>query len=168
MVWTVFRPRVFDPEVMTMKIAGPDDWKTHPLPECRAVVEVDQRYGDDEMSRIRRGLIPEVMEDKWFAYWADDRLHFHRSWTGICVYIVHFESDERGGRAVRVEVNADPEQWRDPVPGEEGPLALSLIEMLLLGCPLRPSVETEEEALQLWQLIGRASLGEGPSGDERD
>ena len=23
------------------------------------------------------------MEDKWFIYWKDDALFFHRSWTGL-------------------------------------------------------------------------------------
>ena len=31
-------------------------------------------------------------EDKWFIYWENDTLFFHRSWTGVCVYIVRFTS----------------------------------------------------------------------------
>ena len=37
------------------------------------------------MDQIRAGHIPEMMEDKWFIYWQDDRLFFHRSWTGYCI-----------------------------------------------------------------------------------
>lgn len=30
------------------------------------------------------------MEDKWFSYFEDNKLYIHRSWTGICIYIVEF------------------------------------------------------------------------------
>jgi len=33
------------------------------------------------------GLVPEEIEDKWFIYWEDDTLFFHRSWTGNCIYV---------------------------------------------------------------------------------
>ena len=45
------------------------------------------------MDHIRQGMIPEVMEDKWFIYWKDDALFFHRSWTGFCIYVVRFAAD---------------------------------------------------------------------------
>ena len=51
------------------------------------------------------------MEDKWFIYFENETLFFHRSWTGYCIYQVRFAQDENGFRAVSVEINRDPEQY---------------------------------------------------------
>ncbi len=41
---------------------------------------------DQEFQRIKLGYIPVQMEEKWFAFFEDGCLHFHRSWTGIEIY----------------------------------------------------------------------------------
>ena len=76
-----------------MRIAVPSAWKTKDLPARRASVTLDREFSRKEMDHIRQGVIPEVMEDKWFIYWNDDALFFHRSWTGFCIYVVRFAAD---------------------------------------------------------------------------
>lgn len=49
-----------------------------------------------EYARLSLGLIPEEMEDKWFIYLEDNKLYCHRSWTGLCAYIVEFAPCEEG------------------------------------------------------------------------
>lgn len=39
-------------------------------------------FSESEFARLRKGLIPRQMEDKWFIYFEDPYLFFHRSWTG--------------------------------------------------------------------------------------
>jgi hypothetical protein len=39
-----------------------------------------------EFARLRAGLIPQQMEDKWFIYYEEPHLFLHRSWTGAPVY----------------------------------------------------------------------------------
>lgn len=70
---------------MTAKRAVATDWNTKPLPEQRTTFALDRVFSPNEMDRIRAGLIPDVMEDKWFIYWRDKALYLHRSWTGNCV-----------------------------------------------------------------------------------
>ena len=45
---------------------------------------LDRVFSQEDMDRIRRGVVPETMDDKWFIYWTEDALYFHRSWTGCC------------------------------------------------------------------------------------
>ena len=39
-----------------------------------------------EFERIQWGYIPVQMEEKWFAYFDNNWLHFHRSWTGYEIF----------------------------------------------------------------------------------
>ena len=47
---------------------------------------LDRVFSPQDMDRIRRGVVPEAMEDKWFIYWKEGMLFFQRSWTGFCIY----------------------------------------------------------------------------------
>jgi hypothetical protein len=62
------------------------DWQTEPMPEQRARIDLDLRFTRREMAKIKRGVIPEEMEDKWFIFFENDTLFCQRSWAGFCVY----------------------------------------------------------------------------------
>lgn len=91
-------------EIMT-RMARSADWKTTPLPECRIEIPLDLFFEEEEAERLQRGLNPEEMEDRWFIYWEGDALYCHRSWTGICMFVVHFERRGAVWLAVKAEVN---------------------------------------------------------------
>jgi hypothetical protein len=43
-----------------------------------------------------KGLIPRAMEDKWYIYFENDCLYFHRSWTGLeilCAEIIREDGE---------------------------------------------------------------------------
>jgi 8-oxo-dGTP diphosphatase len=83
------------------------DWKTKPMPEQHAAFVLDRSFSDAEMAALRRGNVPQAMEDKWFWYMEGATLWAHRSWTGYCIYWIDFGED--GHHAVTV--NRDPEQY---------------------------------------------------------
>jgi hypothetical protein len=149
------------------RIAKRSDWKTEPLPERNATIPLDRAFTRDEMERIRRGLVPEQMEDKWFVFWEDDTLHLHRSWTGACISVVRFATLEDGGaRMVEARVNRDPEQYKETSDAKDSSTILSLVKVLLLRDPPEPPADggdPTDAALRNWSLMGRASLGEHPS-----
>ena len=116
-----------------MRPARRDDWTTHPLPEQHIVLGADWRYTPDEARRMRLGLIPEVMEDKWFIYHADGRLHFHRSWTGFCIYEVELIEDGAHLRLGEIRVSRDMDQYRKTSVEHDLQLLRFLIDRLLLG-----------------------------------
>ena len=91
----------------TTGAARRDDWKTEPMPERREIFVLNRSFSDAEMNALRRGNVPQSMEDKWFWYMEDFTLWAHRSWTGSCIYRIDFKED---GNHV-VTVNRDPEQY---------------------------------------------------------
>lgn len=148
-----------------MRPATRDDWKTSPMPAARTTVRLDRAFGDDEMSRIREGLVPDQMEDKWFVFWEKDLLHFHRSWSGVCIYVVRFHVDEHGYRMIEAEVNRDPEQYAQTSDEFDARLIHYLIDVLLLRHEATYPDEDDfvpRDPLAMWSLVGRASVGEHP------
>ena len=62
-----------------------DDWKTSEFSKPKTI-KVNFRITESQYAKIRFGLLPLQMEDKWFAYFDDGHIHFHRSWTGAKIY----------------------------------------------------------------------------------
>ena len=73
------------------KVAVRESWKTEPLPELRERLPFEATYSNKEYMLLVAGLIPEEMEDHWFIFFKEPWLYFHRSWTGICVYMLRLE-----------------------------------------------------------------------------
>jgi hypothetical protein len=120
------------------------------------------------MRRIRRGVVPEEMEDKWFVYWQDDSLFFHRSWTGFCIYVVRFIGEGDSCKMVTADLNRDPEQHAPATDAMEARMISYLIDVLLLRqASVFPSDEpgSDKEVMMQWTQVGRAMLGEHPKGD---
>ena len=144
------------------------EWKTESLPSKRITISLDRCFSQQEMERIRNGLVPEKMEDKWFIYWKDETLYFHRSWTGFCIYIVRFVVDGDKFRMIQADVNRDPEQYKETSEERDAELISYLVDMLLLHKQtVFPSDElsAEKQTLMIWSQIGRAMLGEQPDRD---
>jgi hypothetical protein len=87
--------------------ANASSWNITPMPEAHDVVAADRPYPGADIERIRQGCVPEEMSEKWFIYWQDDVLHFHRSWTGLCVYQARFEPMADGMRMVELRMNRE-------------------------------------------------------------
>ena len=90
------------------RVARHGDWKTEPMPELHETFVLSRSFSDEEKNTLRRGHVPQAMEDKWFRYMEGETLWAHRSWTGYCIYRIDFKED--GNHAVTV--NRDPEQYR--------------------------------------------------------
>ena len=84
------------------------DWKTEPMPQQNETFVLRRSFSDEEMDVLRRGHIPQAMEDKWFWYMEGSVLWAHRSWTGHCIYRIDFNEDNNH----LVTVNRDPKQYR--------------------------------------------------------
>ena len=89
------------------KIAEKDDWKTTEMPEEHERFILHRHFNDLQMEALRRGHIPEEMEDKWFWYMEGNTLYAHRSWTGFCIYRIDFRPDDNH----LVTVSRDEEQY---------------------------------------------------------
>ncbi|WP_457598883.1 hypothetical protein [Hydrogenimonas sp.] len=116
-----------------MEKARPAYCKARELPSKRTTVYLDRTFSPQEMERIRRGLVSMGAEEKWFIYWRDDRLFFHHSWTGYCIYIVYFSAEGNGNyRMIKADVNRDPEQYKETGDERDAKLISVLIDAFLL------------------------------------
>ena len=89
------------------KIADRKDWKTLEMPPKHDTFVLHRSFNSNQMKTLRRGNIPQEMEDKWFWFMEGDTLFAHRSWTGFCIYRIDFKPDDNH----IVTVNRDPEQY---------------------------------------------------------
>jgi hypothetical protein len=124
------------------RVAQQNHWKTLDLPEQHVAISVDRVFSDREMQLIKLGLIPQEMEEKWFAYFSEDRLYLHRSWTGFCIYVVRFEKRDEQYIARELLLNRDRSQYRQTDDFDDAEDVFGLIDHLLLHPRnLRPEFE---------------------------
>ncbi|MBI4760169.1 MAG: hypothetical protein ACOYYF_13050 [Chloroflexota bacterium] len=113
-----------------VEIADRNSLKTLPLPRQRAKLNFVRTFTEQEFDCLAHGLIPKSMDDKWFIFMENDVLSFHRSWTGVCIYQVHF--DKRHA-ITAVWVNRDVQQYKETDNEYDQRLLNFLIDNLLLG-----------------------------------
>jgi hypothetical protein len=148
-----------------MKIAVSTDWKTKRLPAKQTTVLLDRSFNSEEMGKIKKGLIPQQMEDKWFIYYDSGKLFFHRSWTGFCLYVVSFVEDGQNGSMTKADINRNPIQYTETNDEKDIKMISFLIDILLLHHPAKfPTDEasSDKRLLMEWSFVGRAMLGKHP------
>ena len=111
---------------MNEHIAVKADWKTQEMPIMHARFTLERHFSPEGMETLRRGFIPQSMDDKWFMYMEGQTLYAHRSWTGHCIYMLTFRE---GSDVIDVTVNRDREQYTCVSIDDD----IQLLQ-LLLGC----------------------------------
>jgi len=135
----------------TVSAATRGDWKTQPMPAERITQKVERVYAAAEAERIRFGSLPWQMEDKWFIFFEDGKLYFHRSWTGLCMFVMHFREDGDALVAHRLDIN------QEHADADSEALAFYLIEALLLDRPGDMPGAEPGNPMKEWSVMGRAS-----------
>jgi len=126
-----------------------EDWKTQPMPEGKITREINRFYSAGDAGMIRHGSMPEQMEDKWFIFYEDGKLFFHRSWTGLCVFVMHFREQGDALVANRLDIN------KETADADSENLAFHLVEVLLLDRP--GSMPGNGNPMKEWAVMGRAA-----------
>lgn len=106
-----------------------DYWlsKVQPLGSSRIEVAYERTFTAAETQRLRAGVWPESMDDKWIVYLGESSLDFWRSWTGHCIFSLPVRSVADGVSVGPLLVTADRTQYRRTSDAED----LQLIERLL-------------------------------------
>ncbi len=114
--------------------AGRDSWKDLTfLSDKKNRISLGREFSKKEFEKISFGLIPLDMDDKWFVFLEENILYFHRSWTGKCIYEIHFQSENEVFKASEVWANRDAEQYKETNNEYDEKLLVFLVENLLLG-----------------------------------
>ena len=107
------------------------DWKTLDMPEATARLDVERVFSRDDFARLRFGVVPRSMEDKWFVFFESPWLHVHRSWTGSCVYQVRFIASAAGVEIAEAIANREAGQYGESDPDADARRLLSLLESVV-------------------------------------
>ena len=67
-----------------------------PMPAQRARFELERVFTADERKLLELGLLPQSMDDHWFAFFEDGWFRCHRSWSGVCRYMLKIEDHADG------------------------------------------------------------------------
>ena len=108
-------------------------WANAPMPEKRSRLALRREFTEGEYESLRRGLIPEQMEDRWFIFLEGETLYFHRSWTGYCIFQLTLTRAGEKYAAGDALVNRDAGQYGGTDDVYDGRLLTYLIDNLLLG-----------------------------------
>lgn len=131
-------------------IAFKQDHLNLPLPRSRESLGLLRHFNHAEFILIRKGFIPDSMDDKWFIYFDPVRfeLRMHRSWTGFCIYALRFREDSEGVEISESWVNRKSKQYSSTDTRYDAEVASGLIDVFLLGrerdFPSESNSETNE------------------------
>jgi hypothetical protein len=147
-------------------------WKHLPAPLEREDLAFEALFTEAEAVAIRRGLVPEAMEDKWFIYFADGWLNFHRSWTGALIYALRLDDTPSGTTVSESWVNRCASQYAGTDTAYDRQLVRFLIDALLLkkkdvSFPMPSGTDGAAPGVVQHHHVGRA-YPEHPSEDDRE
>lgn len=108
-----------------------ESWTALPYDGAFRSVPCAEAFSPDEYAQLQKGLVPEVMEDKWFVFFEAPFLYFHRSWTRELVYRVRFDASVRGARVAEALASGHTSLVHGPE--WEGALVAFLLRGLVLG-----------------------------------
>ena len=120
---------------MGPNVATRDSWKTIEPDEGLVEFDYSDEFSTSDYEIIKKGLVPEAMEDKWFIYYEHPLLFFHRSWTGDLVYRVTLESDEDTVRVSRAELS---------LKYSDNPVHVKMMQWVFRGVLLQQNIEFPE------------------------
>lgn len=112
-------------------IATRNSWKNQPLPASHKSLEFDRILSQAEFDQVRKGFIPTQMEDRWFVFWEDPWLSFHRSWTGYCIYQARIVAAAESWFVSEVLVNRNKDQYTAKDDSRDKALLVRLLTWLV-------------------------------------
>lgn len=102
------------------------------MPSEISSFEFNKMLSENEYASLVLGFKPAQMEDKWFAFVENNKLFFHRSWTGFCIYETEIEKTASGYLLTQTKVNRNFEQYKETDLEKEKELLDYLIDRILL------------------------------------
>lgn len=135
---------------LTMQsIATRESWKNVEDFINQKFIDIFVVVSSEQFETIRKGLIPQAMEDKWFIYYACDTVHFHRSWTGHEIFRVRLEKTGDGYAITSLQVETDPEIYVVGSDEEEIERLLGLFGNVLLPFHSQELSPSDRRVLEL-------------------
>jgi ADP-ribosylglycohydrolase len=140
------------------EIATKETWKNMPIENPKRIV-IDLLFTDEHFSKLTRGLIPKEMEDKWFIYYEDKWLYFHRSWTGNGIYKAKLNKVTEGYSIKEFWAERKQEKYKNEDDNTDIETFSFLIARGLLGIDVRNiysrrNIKSGNDAVKGWSDFG--------------
>ncbi|MBP6978226.1 MAG: ADP-ribosylglycohydrolase family protein, partial [Bacteroidales bacterium] len=140
------------------EIATRSTWKNIPIDDPKRI-DISLHFTDKQFSRLINGLIPQQMEDKWFVFYEDGWLYFHRSWTGCGIYKAQLHKERQGYSIKDFFVERNMGKYSNTDDDEDIEKFRFLVIRGLLGIDVRniyaaANLKTEADTLSSWSDLG--------------
>ena len=127
-------------------------------------LEIYLEFTESQFNKMKNGLIPEEMEDKWFIYYEEGFLYFHRSWTGFGIYRTKITKEPTGYIIREFWVERNFEKYSNTDDEQDRTTLKLLISNCLLNEPLsslktESSMDSSDEILKNYVVYGNMILG---------
>jgi hypothetical protein len=101
-----------------------------PMPDARGRVEIQRAFTAAEIEQLELGMMPQSMDDHWFGFFEDDWMYFHRSWSGICKYMLSIVRADDGSARIG-EAWANAQERVTIIPNYDARMLRYLVERVL-------------------------------------
>ena len=133
-------------------------WQNIPIDNPKPI-DIDALFTDKQFSKLAKGLIPQQMQDKWFIYYENEWLYFHRSWTGNGMYKAKLNKVNDGYSIKEFWAERNQEKNRNEDDNTDIEIFSFLIARGLLGIDVRNiyssrNIKSETEAAKGWSNFG--------------
>jgi ADP-ribosylglycohydrolase len=140
------------------KIATKDTWKNHPIDNPKRIA-IDLHFTDKQFSKLITGLIQQEMEDKWFIYFENEWLYFHRSWTGNGMYKAKLNKQTDGYSITEFWAERNQEKYKNEDDSTDIETISFLIARGVLGIDVSniyssQNIKNESDAVKGWSNFG--------------
>jgi hypothetical protein len=140
------------------EIATRDSWKNNPIDTPKKIM-IELSFSKEQYNKIIKGLIPQRMEDKWFIFFENNWLYFHRSWTGCGIYKAEIIKNdnkycinefyvERNKKIYESEDDEDIEDFTFLI-------ACGLLNLDVRDDFFQKNVNNKNETIKAWSNFGR-------------
>ncbi|MDQ1086415.1 ADP-ribosylglycohydrolase family protein [Siphonobacter sp. SORGH_AS_1065] len=133
-------------------------WKNFPMDHPKRI-DIHLLFTDRQFSTLVAGLIPQQMEDKWFIYYENEWLYFHRSWTGHGIYKAKINKVTDGYSIKEFWAERNPKKYKNQDDTTDLETFSFLIARGILGINVRNiypgrTTKSETDALIDWSTFG--------------
>jgi ADP-ribosylglycohydrolase len=140
------------------EIATTTTWKNEPIDNPKRI-DITLHFTDKQFLKLTKGLIPRQMEDKWFIFYENNWLCFHRSWTGVGIYKAQLIKEKDGYSIKDFWAERNQEKYKNEDDNTDIETISFLIARGLLGIDVRKicadkHIQSETDCIKGWGNFG--------------
>lgn len=144
------------------EIATKETWRHQPIDNPKRI-DITLHFTDRQFLKLTNGLIPQQMEDKWFIFYENDWLYFHRSWTGYGLYKAQLIKEKDGYSIKEFWAERNQEKYKNEDDSTDIETISFLIARGLLGidvCKLyaEKHIKSDTDSIKNWSNFGHLLL----------